>query len=88
MTNSRHIAPPCWPFLASLGLVKCLSRPPDVTDQNSQLLDENANIVRELCGETSLAGIEYLRDQYLSREENTIASDFAARMQNLKAPPL
>ncbi|KAI5832414.1 hypothetical protein K523DRAFT_344860 [Schizophyllum commune Tattone D] len=52
------------------------------------LLDENANIVRELCGETRLAGIEYLRDQYLSREENTIASDFAARMQNLKAPPL
>ncbi|KAL1742634.1 hypothetical protein HDZ31DRAFT_42783 [Schizophyllum fasciatum] len=52
------------------------------------LLDENASIIRELCGETSLAGIEYLRDEYLSREESAIASNFAARMQGLKAPPL
>lgn len=51
------------------------------------LLDENAATIRELCGETSLSGIEYLRDEYLSREERVVASDFASRMESMKSGP-
>lgn len=45
------------------------------------MADEVSTIVRTLCGETTLRGLDLLRQEYLAREEIAIGSRFGGYVE-------
>jgi hypothetical protein len=45
-----------------------------------QLVDEMSDIVRDLCGETTLHGFDNLQRDYLGKEEEAIGGGFSKKV--------